>query len=494
MPSIRQKLIFGYYAFSGLFACLAVFAYLELNFLEERIEVYERIAGFFDTTLEMRQQEKNYFLYREADSFQKTLSSADKAQRMLGSERSAFLRYATDAKLHVLEADLKNFIILFREYRDAQVDAAARNDLEQGIRTIGHRISDVAREISKVERADLRATMKAARITLVTSVILLSLFGIGIGQILSRQAVRPLRLLEESMRPIAKGTFSRLEIPVKDREIVSFTNAFNRMLQEHDLRLQHLIQSEKLVSLGTLVSGVAHELNNPLGNISTACQILIEELGQADLSKQKELLTQIDEQVERARSTVLALLDFSRDANFQKEPVAVLDLVEKTLVFLKQDIPESVTVSVDIPPELMMWADRRKMQQVVLNLVKNASDAMRDGGAIEIKGRRYTSTQDIYSDAVYVYGPKNCDYDGSIVVLTIADNGPGIAKNNLPRIFDPFFTTRDVGHGSGLGLFIVQEIVQQHEGCIGVVSEENQGAKFFIKIPDDLDQGDLSAT
>ena len=142
---------------------------------------------------------------------------------------------------------------------------------------------------------------------------------IVIGQILSRMVVKPLKMLEESMGVIAEGKFERVSIDSHDREILSLANAFNTMLKELELRQRHLVQSEKLASLGTLLSGVAHELNNPLSNISSSCQILTEEIEDTDIAYKKELLSQIDEQTDRARNIVRSLLEFSREKVFKKE-------------------------------------------------------------------------------------------------------------------------------------------------------------------------------
>src|SRR4030043_1668740 len=123
---------------------------------------------------------------------------------------------------------------------------------------------------------------------LTLAIILLSLGGIAVGQILSRMIVKPLKSLEEKMRQIAEGKLETVAMDSHDREIVSLTDAFNKMLKELDLRQKHLVQREKLASLGTLLSGVAHELNTPLSNISSSCQILTEEVEEGDGGHKKE--------------------------------------------------------------------------------------------------------------------------------------------------------------------------------------------------------------
>lgn len=494
MPSIRQKITYGFYLFAAIIVGLAVFAYLDLHFLEQRIQIDETVSRFFDTTLEMRRNEKNYFLYGEEADYQEALRYARQAGDTLVEHSEAFLNYADRESIDQTQNKLAMLQTLFQTHRAASREETARRAaLEKEIRAIGRDISLMAGTMSKAERADMRAAVQSSRHALTLSVVLLSIFGVVVGQVLSRRVVRPLRLLEESMRPIAKGVFNKLDIPVKDREIVSFTAAFNRMLQEHDLHLQHLIQSEKLASLGTLVSGVAHELNNPLSNISTSCQILLEELKDpsADVARQQELLQQIDEQTERARSTVLALLDFSRQSQFHKEPVVFRDLVRQTLVFLKRQIPPEVSVEIVSPEDLVLQVDRRKLQQAMLNLIKNAVDAMGGTGVVTIRIQRFALNEHFHPEAVHVYGNDACDAQGETVVISVEDNGPGIPPDVLPRIFDPFFTTRDVGQGSGLGLFIVLEIVQQHQGCIGVISEAGKGTTFFIKLPYETETGTI---
>ena len=258
---------------------------------------------------------------------------------------------------------------------------------------------------------------------------------------------------------------------------MSITLAFNQMLKELEVRQKHLLRSEKLASLGTLLSGVAHELNNPLSNIWSSCQIMQEELGEADPATQQKLLAQIDEQCERARHIVSSLQDFARERHFTLENFSLRQLVEQTLRFVKAEIPSQVTITLDIAETLYLDADRQRLQQVFLNLFQNALDAIPGSGNIAIAARLHTLAD---GDNGF---PSDCDIKGDTIDIFIRDSGTGMSAECLSRIFDPFFTTKDVGHGMGLGLFIVYQIIEEHGGCISASSTEGQGTTFFMRLP-----------
>jgi signal transduction histidine kinase len=311
--------------------------------------------------------------------------------------------------------------------------------------------------------------------------------------------VRPLKSMEESMGVIAEGKFERVAIDSKDREIVSLTKAFNKMLKELELHERHLIQSEKLASLGTLLSGVAHELNNPLSNISSSNQILMEEFKEArekrpagpwplDPDFSIELISQINDQTDRARNIVRSLLDFSRDREFKKEKLSLKRIFEETIQFVKGQVPTKIEITLAVADDIMIVADKQRIQQAFLNLVKNAIDAITsDGGTITIKAEKHRAIDDIEDEKIGIYNylkyRGKCTLEEDTVDIEIRDSGPGIPLDILPKIFDPFFTTKDVGKGSGLGLFIVHEIIEEHDGCIAVDSEPGKGTTFLIRLP-----------
>ena len=205
------------------------------------------------------------------------------------------------------------------------------------------RIRKAGKEIGHAGRKDgqggkesaCKSSLERHRYSLIVSIVLLITLVIVIGHMLSRMVARPLRTWKKAWRPwpMAAGTRSTF-LATEDREMVSLTNAFNHVLQELELRQKHLVRSEKLASLGTLLSGVAHELNNPLSNISTSCQILTRGTGERRILEfKREMLEQIDEQTMRARNIVRSLLDFARDREFNREPLPLADLISRNPAF-----------------------------------------------------------------------------------------------------------------------------------------------------------------
>jgi signal transduction histidine kinase len=491
--SIRQKITFGYYAILALIIGLSIFAFIELRSMEKKIMFGEAISEFFDTTLEIRRFEKNYFLYNQGADYYENTNYVKKAQDLLEKNIEGFKTIASPQQIAALKGDLKKYKELVEEYAGLQnaphsnkKDNIRKTILEGKIRKTGKDIITAAEDISKTERRNLQVMLYNSQSILIFSIISLSLLGIAIGQVLSRMVVRPLKMLEKSMEVIADGRFEKIEINSNDREMVSLTNAFNKMLKELELRQRHLIQSEKLKSLGTLLSGVAHELNNPLSNISTSTEILKEEIDESDIEYKKELLVQIENQTDRARNIVRSLLEFSRDKEFKKERVPLKSLIEETIRFVKGQIPTKVGISIDIPDDIFIFADKQRIQQAFLNLIKNAIESIADEGSVSIRAQKRRAIDKIEAETEiynYLKYRGKCTLEEDTVDIEIRDTGEGIPHELLSKVFDPFFTTKDVGKGSGLGLFIVHEIIEEHDGCIAVDSEVGKGTTFLIRLP-----------
>jgi two-component system NtrC family sensor kinase len=506
-PSIRQKITFGYYAIVIIIIGLTLFTFLELRFIERKIIFGEAISEFFDTTLEIRRFEKNFFLYEKESDYRENSVYVSKARELLESHITGFTALASAQQVASLRERLAVYQGLMEQYaaltapdkRNKLAEHGARKTMLEGeIRVTGKNIITIAEEISKTERTSVQALLNASQRILIFSIVLLSIAVIAIGQVLSRMVVKPLKLIEKNMEVIADGRFEKIEIDSRDREIASLTNAFNKMMRELEQRQRHLVQSEKLASLGTLLSGVAHELNNPLSNISSSNQILMEELKESrdkpssgrlcvDPDFVTDMLTQINDQTDRARNIVRSLLEFSRDKDFKKQNLPVKVLFEETIRFVKGQVPAHTTVSMDIPDDLKLTVDKQRIQQAFLNLIKNALDAVAEnGGAVMVTAQRHNAVDKAGDDMGifnYLKYRGKCTLEEDTVDIQVRDTGPGIPSDVLSKIFDPFFTTKDAGKGSGLGLYIVHEIIEEHDGCIAVDSEPGKGTTFLIRLP-----------
>jgi two-component system NtrC family sensor kinase len=490
-PSIRRKITFGYYAGAAVIIGLSLYTVLQLWYVEKKVQFEEVVSEFFDTTLEMRRFEKNFFLYEKISDYQESIRYVVKAQGILENSLRGYKRLEVTRELKKLRDDFNEYALLMSQFvLTEKKNTVQRLARETAIRKKGKEITTLAEDISKTERKRLQMLLTSMERILIVSFLVLSILGIVIGQVLSRMVVRPLKYLEESMKSITEGKLETVSIDSKDREIVSLTAAFNKMLRELELRQKHLVQREKLASLGTLLSGVAHELNNPLSNISSSSQILSEEIEDADIAFQKDLLSQIEEQTDRAKNIVRSLLEFSRDKEFKKEDLILKNLFEETILFIKGEIPTKVGIAIDMPGDIVIFADKQRIQQAFLNLIKNAIQAIPDEGNVSISATKHLHNWKIEEE------PEVCDYPQyrgkctgkcpaaeDTVDIEIKDTGEGIPPEVLPKIFDPFFTTKDVGKGSGLGLSIVQEIIEDHDGCIGVNSEIGKGTTFLIRLP-----------
>lgn len=308
--------------------------------------------------------------------------------------------------------------------------------------------------------------------SLLALTIIAVLLGIVVSYVLSESIMRPVnKLIAATRRIAADRSPQQIHLDAAPPEIEALGNAFNEMalaIHERDDRLhrqthEKLMRSDRLAMIGQLAAGVAHEINNPLGSILLFSRLTVQQLPAQ--GRARENLERIEKETKRCHAIVKSLLDFARERKPLVEAVDVNRLLDETLkLFEGQFLFQNIQVARDYDAKLAtIPADQSQLQQVFMNIVLNAVDAMKGKGRLGI-------------------ATKSNDAEGT-VDIAISDSGPGIAPENLERVFDPFFTTKGVGHGTGLGLSVSYGIVQSHNGDIAVASEPGAGATFTISLP-----------
>jgi len=251
------------------------------------------------------------------------------------------------------------------------------------------------------------------------------------------------------------------------------------LIVNHDVTEKKKIESQflraqRLESIGTLASGIAHDLNNVLTPIMMALQILEMRFTDENSRRMLEVLRQ---SAERGGEMVQQVLSFARGVEGQKVAIQPTYFIKEILKVLRETLPKNITVKQSLPPDIgAVNGDATQLHQVLMNLCVNARDAMPDGGSLTI-GAENTVIDEHYARMV---PDANA---GRYVMITVSDTGAGIPEHIKDKIFDPFFTTKEKGKGTGLGLSTVIGIVKSLGGFINVYSEVGKGAKFKIYLP-----------
>jgi signal transduction histidine kinase len=291
-----------------------------------------------------------------------------------------------------------------------------------------------------------------------------------------------LRDLEKQLDELAEGNEQTLTLPSQDKEIQSFVHHFNSMLDRLRAQQNQTRQHEKAAALGVLVSGVAHELNNPLSNISTSVQLLLEDDGTTREDLRRQWLAHVDGECERARRIVRRLLDSVRQPTLHLQSHNADTLVQSAVLLIHRQLPPTIYLHIENIPATPLLVDRERMQQVFINLIRNAVDAGAQN--ISVVGRETTWEDSMPANTDYLVGDiEPIRHAAGVMLFNIEDDGPGISREHLAQIFNPFFTTKSSGEGTGLGLYLVEEIISEHNGCMSVENREQGGTRFMVWLP-----------
>jgi len=284
----------------------------------------------------------------------------------------------------------------------------------------------------------------------------------------------------EVLSPLQKGKYWAIFLTTLGLAIIAtgaalFTNVLINRIEktdrENDANSDMLLQANKMIALSKMAAGIAHEVNNPLAAIAEKAGWMKDLLAEEDLAASKNFaefdqsVDKIEQHVDRARKIIHNLLGFARRMEPAKEKINVNNLLDETTGFLEN---EAKYVNINIKKEYadnvpVITSDLSQIQQVVLNLLNNAIDAIDNNGTVTVSTRYLDKTDE--------------------VEIAIADTGKGISENELSKIFDPFFTTKEVGKGTGLGLSISYSIIEKLGGKIRVQSKVGEGTVFTILLP-----------
>jgi len=463
--NIRQKVIVGLTACILAIGFIGGFSYHYLYAIELKQHVVQIADDLREIVLEIRRYEKNYLLYGLAEDLKQNRNYTSQALEVLGQLVPDVQNLKVASQMDTFKNELMAYQRLMEQMAQAgERGHSDRRSLEEQLRSLGKSLVDLSVQLVAFERRRILEIIHTLKTQLLVSmVVFLASMGF-FTYIVSRKIVRPLRVIEGTTERIARGDFQPLPVLNTRDETQRVVEAFNRMVAELEKRQDQLVQGKKMSSLGVLTAGIAHQLNNPLNNISTSCQIILEELNQCDLEFLRKMLTNVEQEVYRARDIVKGLLEFSRVREFALKAIPLEDVVKRSIRLISSQVPPGIDIVDEVPWDLILELDAQRMQEVFLNLLMNAIQAIKEPpGQIRIAA--------------------GLDGGGKEAMITVEDTGVGIPKEELDRIFDPFFTTKEVGLGTGLGLSIVYGIIEKHHGHVSVESQEGEGTRFIIRMP-----------
>jgi two-component system, NtrC family, sensor kinase len=438
--------------------------------VESKIGFLE-IANDFAVQIEdLRRLEKNFFLYGTGlDAARQTVDVAietlgrneEEISQTLGKRFYSEIVENTERYEHLLS----QLFELDATVRDV-VHEQQKKALESELRKQGRKLVSLSMRFVKQEKRSMSEAIGQARRIHIYSIGLLLITMVFIAYALGSRLLRNINRFEAYARRIASGDFTPIKPTRSFRdEFTALALAINDMLMELERHESALIQSHKMQAVGTLTAGVAHELNNPLNNITLTAHMLLEEYGPGGDENMREMIGDLIAESDRAKAIVRNLLDFARESGTQLEPLDLARLVGDTVKLAANELKVSGVrvVFKEMGNLPRIHGDMQQLRQVFLNLILNAAAASKKGDTIEI-----------------LVLP--ADEPGEVAVKVV-DTGEGIPEEIQHRIFDPFFTTKDRQKGTGLGLSVSEGIVAKHGGRIRMTSRVGKGSTFTVILP-----------
>jgi two-component system NtrC family sensor kinase len=464
MKTIRGKITSFFTLCLAVAGALALLYYQDAVSLRQKIYMIERFDDLLNDVLELRRYEKNILFYKDAASLEEAMAYLKKVEDDYANLNDDIVSIIGTAEPLAFGRNLEKYkkilsaIIGLKGSGDSQLQA-------ESLRAEGKSLVDFAQLLIQKKRYRIDQALKRVLIIPLAIIGFLIVLAFVIFRFLTMEVLKPLLLLEDATEKVARESFRPIPYGKdKQDEIARLIASFNKMVVELDSRQEQLVQSRKLASIGTFTSGIAHELNNPLNNISITAEALM--LNYSDILSREisEMIDDIMTQADRASQVVKNLLEFSRTERAGLKDLDIRQVLERTVNLVKnQLVVANVRIDKQFPADPpTIRGKQQDLQQAFVNILLNAMQAMPDGGTITIRVGS---------------GPQG------YLQIDISDTGAGIKPEALEHIFDPFYTTKESGQGTGLGLSIVYSIVRTHGGYIEAKSEDGNGTTFSIFLP-----------
>jgi len=443
------------------------------DLVDKNLAAYQ-VAEALESALVQQSGDASHFLL---DGDTRWLENLDEHRRTFRAQieeaRALMLSGSQKQILDQIESEYLRYIIL----KDQSIEFYKARDTDTGDRLL----KEVSKHFSKVlelcrqfkdfytKRIALlkeQSYAQAERLRLIagTAVLVVLLLGVVLAFVLVNDILEPLRRLAQEANPGARPEETEDEVKALSRSVRGLIEGFDQTQTELEKSREHLLQAEKMVVVGKLAASMAHSIRNPLTSVKMRLFSLDRSL---DLnSQQREDFQVISEEIVHIDSLVQSFLEFSRPPKLRMQMISPSEIVDLALKLMTHRLESyQVRVQVERHERLpVVEADPDRLKEVLVNIMVNACEAMKGGGAIVIR-------EEETLDASL----------GQVAVVRIRDNGPGIEEGLRARIFEPFFTTKE--EGSGLGLSIAVRIVEEHGGRLNLESRKGQGAEFSLILP-----------
>ncbi|MDA8161634.1 MAG: ATP-binding protein [Desulfobacteraceae bacterium] len=444
-----------------LIIIIIVTAFQNLNLVLTKLRFIEIADDLNTSFLEMRLDEKNFFLYKDKTALFDIQYKVDETIHSIDTVKNDIVKAVGENNLDQLNLDLQDYVKVINEI---QLHSNYDTESATKLREAGRKLREFSNTIRSLERKRVNGIILNSKRILLHSSWIILISALIVGHLISRKILNSMRAIENLALSISEGNFKTIEhIKTKD-ECGSVIKALNFMSEELKNREEQLIQSKKLASIGVITAGVAHELTNPVNNISMLAQTYIELYDKLSREDRIEFMNKVEGETDRMKEIVKNFLDFSKPKEPLLKEVDINVVVKKAFKLMQNMLYISnIESKLDIDDTLpKIYIDENQILQVIVNLITNAVQAMQKNGKIFIESK--------------------LSKDKKYIEISIADTGKGIQPELLPHIFDPFFSTKGEG-GTGLGLSVSHGIIKSHKGNITVDSKVGAGTIFTIALP-----------